>query len=368
MNIVKALKTITIAFLLLFSVTMVVSADEYPVTITDAMGREITIDKPFEKIASNGNSVCEALIINGDWDKVVARDSYSNDPVFYPHIDSIPIISSKNGLSDVNYEKIVELSPDVLLMHYSENMGEENLWNIVKTLEPDIPVIYLDFTNPDTFNENLVKLGKITGNTQGTERYLEYYTDIINKVKEKTSKLSDEMKPNVFMKAADFSPDDLYTYGKEQTSWNAMCNLCGGKSISSDVSGSYIEVDPEWLVSKDVNDIVVELYGQQMYPDTFGHTATNPSEKDTKAMKIISDYSSMDVFSQTDAVSEGNVFLIDSSLTYSPRFIIGIAYLAKWLHPELFEDLDPEELHQQYLTEFMGSPMKLDSVGIYAYP
>ena len=52
----------------------------------------------------------------------------------------------------------------------------------------------------------------------------------------------------------------------------------------------------------------------------------------------------------------------------TPRFVVAMAYWAKWLHPELFEDLDPKAIHQQYLTDFMRIDYDLDEHGVFAYP
>ncbi len=48
--------------------------------------------------------------------------------------------------------------------------------------------------------------------------------------------------------------------------------------------------------------------------------------------------------------------------------LIGTAYMAKWFHPELFEDLDPEAIHQEYLTEFQGLDYDLNEHGVFVYP
>ena len=47
---------------------------------------------------------------------------------------------------------------------------------------------------------------------------------------------------------------------------------------------------------------------------------------------------------------------------------LGYAYLAKWLHPDLFKDFDPQAIHQEYLTRFMGIDYDLDEHGVFVYP
>jgi iron complex transport system substrate-binding protein len=60
--------------------------------------------------------------------------------------------------------------------------------------------------------------------------------------------------------------------------------------------------------------------------------------------------------------------VISSTITGTASHVIGIAYLAKWFHPELFEDLNPQAIHQEYLTEFQGLDYGLNEHGVFVYP
>ena len=42
--------------------------------------------------------------------------------------------------------------------------------------------------------------------------------------------------------------------------------------------------------------------------------------------------------------------------------------MAKWFHPDLFKDLDPEAIHQEYLTRFQNLDYDLDKNGVFVYP
>jgi iron complex transport system substrate-binding protein len=50
------------------------------------------------------------------------------------------------------------------------------------------------------------------------------------------------------------------------------------------------------------------------------------------------------------------------------RSFIQVAYQAKWFHPTHFEDLDPQAIHQEYLTRFQGLDINLDENGVFVYP
>lgn len=334
---------------------------------TDAIGREISLDKPAERIAFTSYMNAEAIKLIGAWDKVVGRDGYISDPKLYPNLDTIPAISDADGHSQMDYEKIIEIKPDLLIMPARNgNSIQDDDDKVISTLEPDIPVVYLDVTNPETFNENIKHLGQITGNEEGAEKYLSFYNGIIDDILKRTSSLSDNEKPDVFIKAAGYTPDQLCTKGKGNIIWNQLCKISGINSISSDLEPQWTDVDPEWLINKDIDAIVAECW-DQLYPGTFGYTATEPSQKKTSADKIIADIANLEELSQSDAVKNNRIYLMHDPLMNTPRFIIGTAYLAKWFHPELFQDLDPEKIHEEYL-DFLDADYDLDAVGYAGYP
>lgn len=334
--------------------------------ITDAMGRDIVLDKPAERIAFSSYYLAEAIKIIGAWDKVVGRDGYISDPNMYPNLDAIPAISDSNGGSQLDYEKILEIKPDVMIMPMRNGVSSLDAQDVINNLEPEIPVVFVDVTDPDTFNENLKNLGLITGNEEKTEKYLDFYNSVINGITEKTSQISEDEKPNIFIKAAGYTAEQFCTKGKGFDLWHKLCSIAGGNSISSDLDSPLVEVDPEWIIDQDVDVIVSECW-DRLYPEAFGYYATDPNGKKNHAEKIIDDIASIEVLSKSDAVKNNQIYLLHDPLMNTPRFVIGAAYLAKWLHPELFQDLNPEEIHEKYL-DFLGADYDLDAVGYAGYP
>ena len=41
--------------------------------------------------------------------------------------------------------------------------------------------------------------------------------------------------------------------------------------------------------------------------------------------------------------------------------------MAKWFYPELFEDLNPEEIHQEYIDDFCGIDYDVSEHGVFVY-
>jgi len=66
-------------------------------------------------------------------------------------------------------------------------------------------------------------------------------------------------------------------------------------------------------------------------------------------------------------MKDDKVYVIIKELTGNKHFL-AIGYLAKWFYPDLFEDLDPQAIHQEYLTRFQGLDYSLGEHGVFVYP
>ncbi len=139
--------------------------------------------------------------------------------------------------------------------------------------------------------------------------------------------------------------------------------LIGGINIAADLPGEFVhEVDTEWLIDQNP-DIVMAMIWEYYYPDVFGYDVDDTSSVEATRAEVMG----MDLFAGGKAAEEGRVYLYDDQLGSTPRFVVGVAYMAKWFHPELFEDLDPQAIHQQYL-DFMGIDYDPSKHGVFAYP
>jgi len=51
----------------------------------------------------------------------------------------------------------------------------------------------------------------------------------------------------------------------------------------------------------------------------------------------------------------------DAKSTYTSVYY---SYIARWLHPDRFEDIDPIEIHREWFKKFLD----IEYRGVYAYP
>ena len=83
-----------------------------------------------------------------------------------------------------------------------------------------------------------------------------------------------------------------------------------------------------------------------------------------KAEKFLKEIVTRKEVAGTDAAKNGRMLILEEMMVDGTRSYIGSLYLAKWLYPDLFEDLNPEEVHEEYFEKWLGVPYK----GIWAYP
>lgn len=342
-----------------------VTDEDTQITIIDALGREVNLDKPAERIAYTHYSVAEVLKAIGAWDRVVARDGYISDENFYPNLDEIPAICPARNPLDINYEKTIEAKPDVLILPKFDWYGTTD--EIINTLEPDIPVVFVDTLNPDSFCDNVTIIGKVVGNEEQAQEYTDFYSGIYDSIVTKTSQIAPEDRLNVFYKAFSDTPEQIKTYGKDMPGGNEFFNAAGSKNIAGDLPFAYGDVDKEWVLKQDIDAIVVMCWDQH-YPNVFGYNVNDSELASEKGKEIQEEIMQQDVFTHTDAVKNKKVYLLHNELLSTPRNIIAVAYMAKWFYPDLFPDLDPQALHQEYLDRFIEADYNLSNTGMFAYP
>ena len=122
-------------------------------------------------------------------------------------------------------------------------------------------------------------------------------------------------------------------------------------------------VDPEWLLEQNP-EVVMAMLWDMYNPGVFGFEVDDPSVAKTTREQIMN----MVAFAGGKAVSDGEVYLFHADFPTTPRLVVGMAYWAKWFHPNLFADLDPQAIHQEYLTRFMGIDYDLSKHGVFVYP
>ncbi|MCK9566554.1 MAG: ABC transporter substrate-binding protein, partial [Methanothrix sp.] len=252
-----------------------------------------------------------------------------------------------------NYEEILKCDPDVVFTSTTSYSDSDAVPEKLNELDPNIKVIRFDSTDPLYYADEARKLGYILGKEKEADRFIDYYEGLMNEIAEKIKEVSEDKRPKVYLEY--YSP--YKTFGGGTGSSN-LIEMARGKNIFSDLSDSP-EVDAEKVMTCDP-EIILRMAGATKGQG--GYTV------DTTAMKNISEeIMSRPELATVSAIKNDRVYLIINYF-FGARHFIGIGYLAKWFYPDLFKDLDPKAIHQQYLRQFQRIDLDLDNGSSVYHP
>ena len=311
-------------------------------------GKPVTIKKPVERIIVLSTYGTEAVRSLKSIDRIVGVPDYTvtQHAQFFPELVDLPTIGS--GFKP-DIEKVIELEPDIVIAYATSPKPEE----FEDKLPESITVVYLDFSRADLMIEDFAKLGYILGKRDEAEEIADFYREFDSSINEQAGKLSEDEKPGVYIESIWNSESEYKAIGKNSGTDNAV-TMAGGVNIA-DFDG-YKTIDAEWVIAQNPDVIIAQVFtgmgcGYE-HDETSGLEAVRQSIMNRPEL------------AQVTAVKENRVYCISIQVTTKPRYFVGIAYMAKWLHPELFEYLDPQAVNEEYLERFQGVPYQ----GIYVYP
>lgn len=330
-------------------VKRIMKNDEESLTLVDTAGRTVTLKMPIKRIVAVTGDAAEAIRVLHATDKVVGVSVDTlDDATYLPDFSKMPNVGK---WSEPDIEKILTLEPDLAISYKSA---------APKYLEPklngtSIPIVALDLYRADDLPAEMKMLGYILGKTDYANKYLEFFYNITDAVQEKTSKLPADKKARVYLEG--FADLKTYTKGK---GGDLACTMAGGVNLASDLEGAYPEVESEWVMIQNP-DVIVRLTSPSEI--ACGYGADDSTGFASKRKEILARTG----WSNISAVKDNRVFMLLYEFGASPAVPVTIAYMAKWFYPDLFSDLDPKALHQQYLN-MQDFDYDLNSRGVFAYP
>jgi iron complex transport system substrate-binding protein len=317
---------------------------------TDITRTPVTIPMPVNKIVVTSPyslSILRSLKVEPD--RIVGIPLISKDATdYFPEYSQIDAIG---GGSSVDYENILSLNPDLVIVFTSglEDASEKL---------PGVTIATFDFWRPSTYIDEIRRLGYILGKNAEAEEFISFYSGVMDSISNKVDTIPLDKEPKVY-----FESEQPYATSGNGSGWNEKATLAGGNNIFGDLPG-YPTVDAEKVMTMNPEFIVKQ---PKSGPVTSSSYLLGTNE--TALVQARDEIMKRPELSQVDAVEKGNVYILYGDIIGATRHFVGIAYMAKWFYPDIFKDLDPKAIHQRYLTQFQGLPDDfLDKHGKFAYP
>lgn len=331
---------------------MIILGREKELTILDSADRIVTIKKPVERIIALTYPDAEAIkIVKAGENIIGVSEDIKKRNIFYPELTKL---HSAGVTSRPDFEKILELNPDMLCTGKLKSMGDALENNLPNT----IAVTCWDMGRLEVMTMNIQMLGYILDKETESEQFCNFYQKYIdNIIKEKTIGLSDTDKQRVY-----FEHIEDYRAFTNGSSGHEICVVAGGINIAADLARSsekpIVQVDQEWLIEQNP-DVIIKVI--QCESGLCGYGENNPEEINSLRDTIMK----RPGWENIKAVKNDRVYLIDMDLIGSTANFVGATYVTKWLYPEFFEDLDPQAVHQQYLIDFQQLDYDLSKQGVF---
>ncbi|WP_409250920.1 ABC transporter substrate-binding protein [Bacillus sp. SCS-153A] len=279
----------------------------FPVTITDAADNEVVIEEKPERIISLIPSNTEIAYELGLGDKVVGVTDFDNYPPEAAEKEKI-------GGMEFNVEKIISLTPDLVLTHGSVvSSAAEGLQQL-----RDAGITVVVVNDAKSFEEvytSIELIGQATGANEQAAETIQRMKDDLQAVKDKAAEVSEEEKKSVFVEVSP-SPE-IFTPGSN-TFMDEMLGLINAKNAAEEQEG-WVQMNEEAIIALNPDVIIT----------TYGYYTENPKEL----------VLSREGWGDVPAVKNENVYDVHSDLVTrtGPRLVQGVEELAKAVYPELFQ-------------------------------
>ncbi len=321
--------TLHVALVAAALLTLVVTAEAAPLTLTNSEGRELKL-----------NQSPARLVVAGHGSFMIVHAA----ALFPEAKERLRAAAGGRQLRGDNFDFLIKagrVSPDLVLL--GPEVGPEQL----APLRPDLvllksvsvrlgdalekirlPSFYFDLETPEQYERELVSLGKILGDAQRAADLVAYYRERRNIVSKRLADLPLEKRPRVLLIQASAKGGTL-SFSVPAKDWmqTRLVELAGGIPVWRDAPtrSGWTVVSLEQAAAWNPDVILLVDYGE-------GSTEM--------AARIRGDRT----WQKLDAVKHGRVWTFPRDFVSwdqpDPRWALGLMWAAKRLHPERFTELN----------------------------
>ena len=244
-------------------------APETGVTVTDMMGREITLSEPATRVIALSAADCEVLYAVGAGDLLVGRGEFCDYP---QEVLNAPAVQS--GM-EINIEQIISLAPQVLLMSAMAQTEDQ-----VKQLEAaGIQCVVSDAKDINGVYQAITLIGALTGHDAEAADVVKNMQGTLDALAASAGELVGK---SVYFEVSPLQYG-LWTAGKG-TFMDEIATMLGLRNVFADATG-WAEISEEQVLAANP-DIIVSIamyFGEGQTP--VEEILSRPGWQDVTAVK-----------------------------------------------------------------------------------
>lgn len=338
--------------------------------VRDLAGRDVQVpDKVQRVLLGEGRLIYTLAILEGK--QAFARvagwqgdfrgldvQGYAAFAQTFPQAAQVPVVGGATPES-FSVEKALSVRPDVAFMALTGGHGPGPGSEAVQQLEAaGVPVVFVDFSSePLTHTVPSLRLmGQVLGRQARAAEYIAFYEAHVGQVRERVAKAAAQpgfRRPTVVVDMLAGLRDCCGSPGKGNL--GQMVELAGGENIGAGrIPGPTGNLSTEYILARDPQVYVATgVFAAGQGGVTLGYQAT-PDQAGSSLREVARRPETREL----SAVRQGRVHGLWHIFYDSPEHPIAVEALAKWLHPELFADLDPQRTRAELYQRFMPIPMR----------
>jgi iron complex transport system substrate-binding protein len=313
-------------------------------SVRDDLGRPIALTLPLRRVVVFNRYTTEFVRALGAMPAVTGTDiDVGRHGRYWPGVTRDMFVGS-SGMSP-NYEAIVALRPDALLMPRNSD------WARAATLLAPLgtPVVVVTAWDPLKHEFNVELLGRLFAQPHRAAELNAWFRGWRQRLAQRMAGLPASARPRVYFEEVGDWRSVLPGSG-----WHDMIEAAGGRNLFGDVrlgdaasprgSVNNFGVDPEEVLARRP-DAIVKLQPGQYEP--------HPREF---ARETLEQLARRPALAPLAAVQVQHVFHLSYYLAGGCSKITGALQLAQWLHPQRMRGLDPQQAMDEWLERWQGVP------------
>jgi len=287
---------------------------QFAISVTDSLGRSVTLDSIPERIISLSPSITEILFAVGAGDQVVGVTNCCDFP---PEAKTRSIVGGFSAKT-ISIETILSLEPDIVF-----SGGSYHQTIIDALMQAGIIVYAVGAQSFEEVYTEIEAIGSLTGHIDKTAERIDYMKSLESQITKVTALIPQEKRVRVFWEIWD---DPFITAGPGAAMGHVITKA-GGINIFHDVEHDYPVINVEEIVVRNP-DII-------MGPDNHEDALTPENIIKRTGWNTIS------------AVKEERIYILDGDITSrpGPRIVNALGLVSRALYPEafrsVFSDSDP---------------------------
>ncbi|ROM67437.1 ABC transporter substrate-binding protein [Pseudomonas brassicacearum] len=337
-------------------------------TVTDLLGRQVQVRIPVRRvILGEGRQLylVAALDTTNPLRRIVGwrKDLIQSDPDTYgaylrryPEIAKVPTFGGfEDGTFDI--EQAISQQPDVIILNIEAQHATEDARYIEKLDALGIPVVYVDFrNNPMQNTEPTMRLfGQLFGEDARAEAFIAFRNQQIRRVTD-VIEAHQPPRPKVFIeRIGGYTDDCCLSFGNEN--FGRFVELAGGHNIASAIiPNTFGQLNAEQVIVADPAQVIVTSANWQAFAPGGHWVGVGPGADLAEARRKLQWFTQRPAYAGIKAQQTGDFHAVWHQFYNSPYQFIAIQQLAKWFHPELFADLDPDATFREFHERFLPVP------------